>query len=226
MKNRIQTNFLILFFLSLTFLSCKKETEIVPTFSEAKYSLELTGHWVSPAFAVPDGAHFTNIAGMIHKNNTFLWQPGQLASRGIENVAETGNTNVILYEIDSMINQDKALSVIYHVPPPPAGSRKFSFKCNSNYSSISFVSMIAPSPDWFIGISNFNLYRNNQWIQDTTISLYVFDSGTEEGDVFGYNNLPTTPQQPIFQLTPSNATVLANGNSALNFLVTAKFTRL
>lgn len=217
---------LLLLFFAAGISSCKKEPENTLIFSEAKYSIELTGYWTSPGFAVPDGAHFTNIAGMVHKPNNFLWQPGQPASRGVENVAETGNTNVILYEIDSLISQDKALAVIYHVPPAPAGMRKFNFYCNSNYSAVSFVSMIAPSPDWFIGVNNLNLYRNNQWIKDTTVNLYVFDSGTEDGDVFGYNNPPTIPQQPIYLLSLSQASVLANGNSTLGFLVTARFTRL
>ena len=75
--------------------------------------------------------------------------------------------------------------------------------------------MIAPSPDWFIGINSVSLYRNREWLKDTTIQLQVYDAGTEEGDIFGYNNPASVPQQPIQLLTPAKAMVLANGNISL-----------
>ena len=46
------------------------------------------------------------------------------------------------------------------------------------------ASMIAPSPDWFIGLSGLNLYANKRWVADTTVQLFVYDAGTENGDVF------------------------------------------
>jgi len=44
--------------------------------------------------------------------------------------------------------------------------------------------MIADSPDWFIGLSGLNLYANKRWVADTTVQLFVYDAGTENGDVF------------------------------------------
>jgi hypothetical protein len=86
--------------------------------------------------------------------------------------------------------------------------------------------MIAPSPDWFIGLSGLNLYANKKWVADTTIQLFVYDAGTEEGDVFGYANPATTPQQPIRLLEASAATVLANGNSNLKAIAEVRMVKL
>jgi hypothetical protein len=85
--------------------------------------------------------------------------------------------------------------------------------------------MIAPSPDWFIGIDAFNLFPNNKWISDTTINLFGYDAGTEEGDVFSLNNPATIPQQNIQLLNSENASVLANGNSPLKPIAFVRFIR-
>jgi Spondin_N len=200
---------------SILIVACKKEQNQINKFSEARYSIEITGKWAIPDFTVPAGVHFTNFTGLVHKNNTSLWQENMLASTGIENVAETGNTSKLLLEIDSIIREKKAISLIYFTPPGPVSIKMASVYCNSDFSFISFISMIAPSPDWFIGVSNFNLYKNEQWVNDTLIPLYVHDAGTEDGDIFGYNNPSTSPQQPIKLLTKENGSVLANGNEYL-----------
>lgn len=213
--------------LLLLLFSCKK-TEIIKEsdYSEATYAVEVKGLWASPDFTVPAGVHFTNFAGMVHNADSELWKPGKLASKGVENVAETGSTTAILLEIDSVIRAKKALSLILFTPPSATGIKKSTIFCNSNYSMISFASMIAPSPDWFIGLSGLNLFANKKWMTDTTVQLFVYDAGTEDGDVFGYNNLPTNPQQPIHLLTVNEAMVLANGNTQLKAIAEIRLTKL
>ena len=203
------------FIVSVTFLySCTKNNNGF-VFTEANYRLEIRGKWQEPLFTVPPGAHFTLFAGMVHNENAFLWQAGKLASLGVENIAETGSTPRLFVEMDSIVAAKNASGLFYFLPPDPTGTVNGNVYCNSSYSYISFESMIAPSPDWFIGLSSFNLMNNGQWISDTTINLFAYDAGTEDGDVFGYNNPPTFPQQNISLLTAANATVLANGNNTL-----------
>lgn len=211
------------FAFSILFVACKKEQNQISKFSEARYTIEITGKWTMPDFTVPSGVHFTNFTGMVHNNNTSLWQENMLASKGIENVAETGNTSLLLLEIDSIIREKKAISLIYFTPPGPVSTKTASVYCNSEFSFISFISMIAPSPDWFIGVSNFNLYNNEHWVNDTLIPLYVQDAGTEEGNIFGYNNPPTSPQQNIKLLTKEKGSVLTNGNDYLAPIATLRF---
>ncbi|MDP9229794.1 MAG: spondin domain-containing protein [Bacteroidota bacterium] len=214
------------YILSIVFLiSCEKEENNIPEFSEASYKVTITGKWQSPQFVVPSGVHFTTFAGMVHNENAFLWKPGQLASLGVENVAETGNTTALFKEIDSIIAKQNADTAFAISAPSATGTTTGYIYPNSNYSFISFESMIAPSPDWFVGLNGFDLYKNNQWISDTLINLFVYDAGTEEGDVFGYNNPPTSPQQNIELLTSAKATVLANGNSSLAPIATVRFTK-
>jgi hypothetical protein len=53
--------------------------------------------------------------------------------------------------------------------------------------------------------------------------LYSYDAGTETGDVFGYNNPETVPKEKVHLLLPSQATVLANGNSTLAPIGSVRF---
>lgn len=209
---------------TLFFSSCKKEMEEATTsFSEARYIITISGKWTSPAFTVPPGAHYTTFIGMVHNSNAGLWKEGTKASYGTEVLAETGQGAPILAEIDSTINTGNGLALLLFVSPTTNGSSKVNIYCNSNYSKVSFESMLGPTPDWFVGVNGVALYNNKQWIADTTINLYAYDAGTEEGDVFGYANPATIPQQDIHLLQAGQATVLANGNTILGPIATVRF---
>ena len=86
--------------------------------------------------------------------------------------------------------------------------------------------MIAPSPDWFAGINRYDLLQGNQWVNTITIPIYLYDAGTEDGDVFGYDNPASMPQQTVRILTAAGASVLANGNATLASIGTLKFVKL
>ncbi len=217
--------FCIPVFLGFLSFSCKKNVVEEPDFSEARYIITVTGKWASPAFTVPAGAHFTAFVGMVHNSQAFLWKEGVKASPGMEAVAESGNTTPILVEIDSMVAKKNAIALIAFIPAPVTTSKEVNIYCNSNFSLVSFASMLGPTPDWFIGVSGIDLYNKSKWIADTTINLYAYDAGTEEGDVFGYSNPSTVPQQNVHLLQSSQAMVLANGNPSLAPIATARFIR-
>ena len=55
--------------------------------------------------------------------------------------------------------------------------------------------MIAPSPDWFVGVSRLSLYDNG-W-RNRVVELYPYDAGTEEGSGWSLANAATVPQGVI-----------------------------
>lgn len=222
MQNHLK-NILLLF--SLAFLaSCKKESidEIKPIVVEnptldsaASYKMIITGTWKMPQHTVPVANHFTQFIGMVHSDSSVLYKVGSLASLGVENVAEVGNTTVLKTEMDNMIATGKALNKFFITLSSITASDTTIIQLNIQHSKISFVSMIAPSPDWFVGLESYGLIQNGKWVKDITIPIFGYDAGTEDADVFGYNNPATVPQQPISLMTPSNASVIANGNSTI-----------
>ncbi|MBL7729862.1 MAG: spondin domain-containing protein [Chitinophagaceae bacterium] len=210
---------MLLFFIT----ACKKEEQQQAVFSEARYTVTVTGKWTAPAFTVPPGAHYTTFIGMVHNERALLWQEGDKATYGMEVLAETGGGGPVLAEIDSTIRTNNGLSLLLFVAPGTSTSANVNLYCNSNYSRVSFASMLGPTPDWFVGVNGVNLHRNGQWLADTTIDLYTLDAGTEEGNVFGYNNPSTVPQQNIQVLQAAQATILANGNPTLAPIASVRF---
>ena len=58
--------------------------------------------------------------------------------------------------------------------------------------------MIAPSPDWFVGVEDVNLINsNNEWIEETEIFLESYDAGTDSGTTFTSPDMNTVPQDSI-----------------------------
>ena len=217
------------------FASCKKETPDQPAaatvanavvpYSEASYKMTVVLNWKNPQFTVPAGVHVTALIGMIHSKDTYLWRPGLQATKGLEDVAEIGNTIHMNTELDSILALNLALTKFSITPPPVTGTVTADLNFNTNYPCISFASMIAPSPDWFMGLHDLNLFEGNKWADDLTVQIMLYDAGTEDGDVFGYNNPATVPQQNISFLTPQNASVLANGNMQISAIGTARFVK-
>ena len=57
--------------------------------------------------------------------------------------------------------------------------------------------MVAPTPDWFVGVSDVSLRNGDVWVQTLTVNLHPYDAGTEEGSGFSLGNPATNPQQAI-----------------------------
>ena len=61
--------------------------------------------------------------------------------------------------------------------------------------------MIAPSPDWFIGVNSVNLLdTNSNWKTSISLDLYAYDSGTDSGTNYTSANSVTNPFQNISSL--------------------------
>lgn len=212
---------LLLIFSAAFFLSCKKDAMDKPaeepmlSFSEANYKVTVTLNWRNPQFTVPANVHITALKCLVHARDTFLWNPGSAASKGLEYVAEDGYDGFINDELEGILSHGKGLSKITLPPFAVTGTMDTTLVFNTNFSCFSFASMIAPSPDWFMGVNSIDLVRDNKWVMDITVPVLLYDAGTEDGDAFAYDNPPTSPKQSVALLTPANASVLANGNSSL-----------
>jgi hypothetical protein len=81
--------------------------------------------------------------------------------------------------------------------------------------------MIAPSPDWFVGVSNFDLCENGEWITNRSIDLYPYDAGTDSGVNYTSPNQDTNPKENITILT----TGVFNVNNTVPILGTFTFVK-
>ena len=55
------------------------------------------------------------------------------------------------------------------------------FEISRDFSLVTLVSMLAPSPDWFVGMSGLNLIENGDWVAEKVVVLQPWDAGTDSG---------------------------------------------
>jgi hypothetical protein len=129
-----------------------------------------------------------------HNNNFDLFRRGNIASKGIANTSMYGTIDDLMESIQNNPN-------IYDVETAPVlmtpGQQTLNISADTNNHYMSFVTMIAPSADYFTGVSSFDLIKNNQWIDNMTIPLYVYDAGSDAETGFTTQHRPKQNPDPI-----------------------------
>lgn len=150
----------------------------------------------------PPNPHFSGLIGSTHKSDYTLWQVGQLATQGIESMAETGSKTLLSAGINFAIRAGNAYSEISGggIGLSP-GMVSQNFMIHSAHGTVSLVSMIAPSPDWFVGVDGLELYKDGKWIGEVVVELPPYDAGTDSGIDFLSPDLDTNPADPISLIT-------------------------
>jgi hypothetical protein len=179
--------------------------------ADASYQLTLTTSWTAATFPTnfPGGAHFTALIGGTHNNQVVFWMPGQMASAGIESTAETGSQSALSAEVDAAKTDGKAEFLLATSGnTSAAGTEELIFDINKTFPLVTLVSMVAPSPDWFVGVHDLSLVDNatGEFMQTLTVQLKVYDAGSEDGQAFSLSNANSQPKQAIALLSRINST--------------------
>lgn len=133
----------------------------------------------------PSGRHFSGLIGATHNSQVRFWEVGQLATPGIEAMAERGSKDALMNEIQTAANEGKAESTLSGDGISSSTDEvSLGFSISENYPLVTLVSMVAPSPDWFVGVHDFNLYEGGIWVDEITVNLFVYDAGTDNGSRF------------------------------------------
>ena len=166
----------------------------------ATYEVTFDATWSAQTHpsAFPPNAHFSPLIGGTHHAGYSLWAPGALASPGVETMAETGATGGIAVEVNAAISAGTAGELIVgpDVPISP-GVAVTTFSVTDVHSLVSLTTMIAPSPDWFVGVHDVDLFAGGAWIDELELPLFAYDSGTDSGTNFLSSNSDTNPPDPI-----------------------------
>lgn len=179
--------------------------------SVAIYEVTFDATWSSgthPGGGYPAGAHFSSPVGGTHDATVGFWQPGQVASPGIEAMAELGATGPLQGEIAAAVQSGSAATFMLGPVFAAPGQVTFSFAAVATHPLVTLVSMIAPSPDWFVGVRDFPLIEDGRWIDAADVPLFAYDAGSDSGSSFTAENFDTQPKQPISLIA---GTPLANG---------------
>lgn len=168
--------------------------------ASAQYRLTFEATWsaVTHPIDFPPNPHFSGLIGASHSPAVRLWEEGETATPGIENMAETGAKSPLVSEIDSLVNGGSACATISGggINPSP-GVVSVTFTVSQDCPLVSVVSMIAPSPDWFVGVSGLSLYENGAWIEHKVVELFPYDAGTDSGSSYTSPDEPTDSPEAI-----------------------------
>ena len=169
--------------------------------STAIYNITFTSEWNEGDHGtLPSDAHWSKLVGVNHNELISYWVLGQEASSGIENISETGNNTVFNEEVLSNIGLGNSQQYIDgpNLNNATGTIQITNLEFNYNYPFLTLASMIAPSPDWFIGVSGLMLLdETGAWKSNIILDLYVLDAGTENGNDYAYDNEDTIPQNVI-----------------------------
>lgn len=149
-------------------------------------------HWSPPVYAS-------------HNKKYTMFEEGKKASKGVESVAETGSTTKINKEIKKAKKKKKVLHS--QIGSGFLGGSLFpssitsGIKMDPSHPYISMMTMIAPSPDWFTGMNDFDMRdgESGKWFSDVILDLFPWDSGTDSGTTYESNDKDV--DESIFQLT-------------------------
>jgi len=176
--------------------------------SFADYRITFDGTWSADTHNTlfPANAHFSGLVGAVHNDQVVFWEPGQIASDGIELMAETGGKSIFLQEIESAINSGYALSAIDGpgIATSP-GSASIEIRVTVDNPLVTLTTMLAPSPDWFAGFHGIRLYDGESFVQSISIDGVVYDSGTDSGPQYTSGDSDTQPREPIARTTSNPA---------------------
>ena len=146
------------------------------------YRVTFEGKWttaVTPG-GLPSGAHFSPLIGAVHNDRVSFWSSGGTASAGVESMAEIGGTSALRGEIASAGSNAHAV-LAKSVPFGGTASATIEFTVTPDHPLVTLVTMVAPSPDWFVGVSGLSLREGGSWLNSRTVNLFPYDAGTENG---------------------------------------------
>jgi hypothetical protein len=194
---------------------------VAPT---ARYRVTFDATWSASTHPTdaPPGPHFSGLIGGTHRDPVRFWTEGALASEGIKAMAERGRKSPLDEEIQDAIAAGTAQHVLSggDVPHSP-GAVALDFEVGRDHPLVTLVSMIAPSPDWFVGVSGLSLLEGD-WVSEKVVALEAWDAGTDGGASFLSPDRALDPRQPIARIRSGPLVV----GSAVPPLGTFTFRRL
>lgn len=154
-----------------------------PSTELATYTITFTSTWraeTHPGF--PDGAHFSPLIGASHNVSATFWLTDTLASAGMEQMAETGGTSMLRSEFTAAGAAVRMLITGPGLATSPDQVTLPAFTMSHSHPLVTLVSMIAPSPDWFVGVHDLSLLdETGAWQDQLVVTLVPYDAGTDDG---------------------------------------------
>ena len=170
------------------------------------YYVKFQGQWTAdrhPKDFPGSDARFSPLVAASHNHTYQMWRPGMIASPGVQQVAETGNPGLLG---DELADAQHYWRVLDHKtedgPIMSDESMELKVYVDKEHPYISAISMIFPSPDWFVGISSIPVCSGYFWYDGPVVFfLLPWDGGSDSNTTFKAYNWQTDPKEGISLIT-------------------------
>lgn len=171
---------------------------------QATYKVEFTPAWTKANFPLeyPETSlihrpHFSGWIGTAHNDAYDVFKDGAMPTPGLEALSEGGKHSPLDEEIKAAITAGNALALSESEPLKDfSKTATFNVTVDDAHPMVSLVAMIAPSPDWFAGVSDVNLKENGAWVETKTLDVMPWDSGGDDGATYLADDKDTNPKKP------------------------------
>ena len=158
----------------------------------ATYDLTLTTNFTEENNPTdyPANASFGTIIAITHAPEVSVYAIGQLASEGMALYAESGDVDGLSSFLSTSLGEagDGLFSVTTAGTAGSQDTVSTSVSVTTTRTRITFLARLNPSPDWFLGVSSFNVVDGESLIDMEQIELRPFDAGVILGDTYEAND--------------------------------------
>lgn len=163
--------------------------------SVATYDITFTSVWnATDHGTLPSNPHWSKLVGANHNSNVTFLEMGQMATAGIEKIAELGVNDTFK---DDEVDPTIPANTQQYINGNPLGSATGTITINDlevfeDFALLTLVSMIAPSPDWMIAVNSIDLRAGGDWNSSISIDLFPYDAGTDNGTNYSSSDINNT----------------------------------
>jgi hypothetical protein len=149
------------------------------TFSEETYPMDY-----------PANATFGPIVAIMHAPEVTIFQSGQLASDGLKAYAEDGDVGALAAFLTADLGEegDALFSITTETASSAVSTTTINVTATPSRTRITFLAKLNPSPDWFVGVSSFDVTDGNNLIEFADFDLVPIDAGTDAGNTYNADN--------------------------------------
>lgn len=171
-----------------------------------KYTLSGAFTWEGNDTNRPSSAHFSPMVCSVSLSPV-MFQEGMQSSPGFKSIAESGNPNTLLRELSEntevMSNFELRGTSVGTSTGTIASSAQSVTAVGDTAIWLACVTMIAPSPDWVVGIPSRNLCDEFEGTSGGSfeVNLMAYDAGTKNGESYTGGSSSTDPQTPLAMRT-------------------------
>jgi hypothetical protein len=170
----------------------------------AEYTVVVKSAWTAalhpfeyPAAGALTGPHFSGLIGAAHNASYAIFSEGSMPTPGLERLSEEGKHEPLSDEIKAATSAGTAGPLFESGPLRDFNdSLVATVKVDEAHPMVSLVMMVAPSPDWFTGVSGVNLMENGAWVPTKTLDLLAYDSGGDDGTTYKAPDKDNNPKKP------------------------------